>query len=520
MLLQRFQIETFSRLCFVTLGTIYFLSQLLFFFGFSLNTFTSVGIVIVAIILSNLFIKNKKLIYPTLFIVLTFILFVIINLYIDFTWDGQAYHQEMAIRMAEGWNPITTKQDAIWVYHYPKAFETLGAFFYMIFGTIKAVKIPNLFIFLLLFLYSFSYIKKYYSKVESLGISVIIAFNPILLCQLTSNLVDGFLYAICIILVLSYLNLKKNKRYLIDFFLALIILVNIKYTGVVFACAIIGYVGFYELFIKKNRAIVKKIVIASIAMIPFLYTPYIKNNLIENNHVFYPLMGENKIDFAENYVPEIIKPYNRFERIILANFTTISNRGEGEFKIPFTFSMKELQRYRNGGPRNGILGVWWSGLLLISLLYYFFNLIKLRKEFAFSHFEMIILCILFFTFINKAGWWYRYTPFIWLIPLFLTLSIKRYKKSRLFEYNFLFIAIVNGLLTLSISFGAKYIDTKRFEDNLQKLASKSYRIDFGDFYGNKILLKEYDIKYIESDKSTFKNPISLNSEVILEIQDE
>lgn len=520
MLSRIFQIETFSRLCFLFLGTLYFLSQLLFLSGFSITKFGGIAIIILSLVIANLLLKVKSISYSLLLVVLTSLLFLVSSLYIDFTWDGQAYHQEMSIRMAEGWNPVTTKQDSIWVYHYPKAFETLGTFFYLIFGTIKAVKISNIFIFLLLFLYSFSYVKSRYNKIQSIAIATIIALNPIFLGQLTSNLVDGFLYAVSILMILSYLQSKKNKSYVFDLFAALIILVNIKYTGVVFAIAILGYIVCTEFFIEKNKALVKRIIITGILAVPFLYTPYIKNNFIENDHIFYPLMGENKIDFAENYVPEVIKPYNRIERVILANFITVSNRNEGKFKIPFAFSTRELIRFRNGGPRGGGLGVWWSGILILSLIYYFINILKHRKEFKFSHFESIILFILFFMFINKAGWWFRYTPYVWLIPLLLVLSIKRYKTSKIFELGFFSIIVINGLLTLSISFGAKLLDTRRFEAKLKGLTSKTQQIDFGRFYGNKTLLKEYGVNYIEADKATFKNPVPLNSEVTLEREDE
>ena len=66
--------------------------------------------------------------------------------------------------------------------------------------------------------------------------------------------------------------------------------------------------------------------------------------------------------------------------------------------------------------------------------------------------------------------------------------------------------------------GAIYLDTKRFEKKILQLKSEEpvVSMDFGDFYGNKFLLKEYGINYVEKKKATFTQPTELNSEVFFE----
>ena len=514
-----FKLETLSKLCFLFLGTSYLFSQLFFAIGLSISQTYGFVVIGLSLILSNIILRERKFIYNACLFALTVLLFLVAQFYIDQTWDGQAYHQEMTLRMAQGWNPYGSQQGGTWVYHYPKAYETLGVFFYQIFGTIKAIKMVNLFIFVTLFLYTFSYLKQKFRRNESLLIAIAIAFNPVLLGQLTSNLVDGFLYAIAVIMVVAYLQWKSDKRSVIDFFLALIILINIKFTGVIFAIAIAGYIFLKEWITNKEtrKQNITRLLVVGLLGSFFLYTPYIKNNLIENGHVFHPLMGKNSSEFHQDYVPDIIKPYSPFQRVILSNFVTVCNRSEGAFKIPFTFSITELQRFRNGGPRGGSFGVWWSGILVLSLLYYFFGILKHRKEFKISHYELITVCILILTFANAAGWWFRYTPFIWLIPLFFLLSIKRYQAYVLPERGLFAIALINGLLTLSISMGAKMLDTKRFERKILQLKNEQpVSIDFGNFYGNKFLLKEYGIEYVEKKRATFTQPTELNSEVFFE----
>tara|TARA_R110002074_G_scaffold14142_5_gene49408 strand:- start:245 stop:1843 length:1599 start_codon:yes stop_codon:yes gene_type:complete len=519
--IRKINIELLARLFFIFFGLLYFFTQIVLLIGFSLTKINCLIIAISSIVISNFILKIKRfLFYNSISIIVLLICFLLINQYIDLTWDGQAYHQEITLRLADGWNPIKTKVSNIWVYHYPKSYETLGVFFYDLFGTVKAIKVTNIIFFIILFLYSNSYLKKHFNKKETFIYSLIITFNPVFLGQLTSNLIDGFLYAIVVILVISYLNIKKKSNYRIDFILAIIILINIKFTGLVFAFFISAYILVNEYLIAKSRTIkIKEFIFLTILIIPFLYSPYIKNNYLEKGHPLYPVMGDNNFAFIDNYEPDIIKPYHRINKVLISNFTTVTNRKEGEFKIPFTFSIRELQRFRNGNPRLGSFGVWWSGILIFSIFFYAYYVYIHRKKFKLSDYEYIIAVIIFITLINKGGWWFRYTPFIWLIPLLLFLSIKRYQKSKKAEITFSLIVFINGLLTLSISFGAIYLDTKRFEKKLLNLKSKninSLKIDFGAFYGNKTLLKEYDISYVEAKKETFKEIIMFNSEVAMD----
>ena len=58
---------------------------------------------------------------------------------------------------------------------------------------------------------------------------------------------------------------------------------------------------------------------------------------------------------------------------------------------------------------------------------------------------------------------------------------------------------------------------QRFEKKLVNLNStNNLKIDFGVFYGNKTLLKEYNVNYIEAKKETFKEIIMFNSEVAMD----
>ncbi|NQX84814.1 MAG: hypothetical protein HRT67_02640 [Flavobacteriaceae bacterium] len=444
--------------------------------------------------------------------------------YIDLTFDGQAYHQEMMIQMRKGWNPLynaidASNNQAVWVNHYPKSFEIIGTAFYSVFNTIKSTKAINL-IFLVL---SFLYVKNYLfairmEKLKAYKISFFVAFNPIIITQLNTNLIDGFLYAVSVILVCSYLMRAKQKKYFIDFILALLILFNVKFTGVVFATCLTGILLVYS-YVKGESIIVliKRVVVLMLISLPFIVTPYLKN-VYTNGHVFHPLMGKYKIDFAEDYVPDILKHKGSLERLVVTNFVSIGNRSDSYFKIPFTFNLQELKKLNNGSPRVGTFGVMWGGILLFSFVAYLWGVFKNRKKFKFSILEFIIITIIALMFLNKAGWWLRYTPYVWTIPLLLFLSINRYNKNSQFLNVLSVSAVVNTVLILVISIGLRAVDSFKMHQELKQLSAmnKEVTVDFNAYLGNKVLFEEYKIEYIEKDAKYFYNPKTINNVVIIE----
>ena len=522
----KFSIQRFTRLNLFFIVSIFVVTTMVFFSGAKLSFLNSVLILIVSGTVSNLIIGIKKdtLLLNSLSIINFCLLIFLSQLFIDLTFDGQAYHQEMMIQMANGWNPMfefidKTNNQSIWVNHYSKGYEVIGAVFYSFTKSITAVKFINTIFLGLSFLYPFLYFKKNNGTIKAILIALIVACNPVTLTQLMTNLIDGFLYCVTIITFFSYLLSKEERKYLVDFVFGFILLINIKFTGVVFGVALYGAIICYNLIVEKKKTsfFLKRVAFTLLIVAPFLYSPYIKN-YSEKGHPFYPLMGANNIDFVDEYVPDVLKNKNKVEKLLYTNFVSIGNRGDSKLKIPFTFTLNELQKLRNGAPRVGSFGVWWGGILLVSILYYLISIIKIRQKFKFSVFEFIIAIILLLLFFNKAGWWLRYTPYFWLIPLLLILSINRYKNDKK-EFKILFYLVtINAVFTLIVSLGLGYKDSELFKEKLRNLkeTNYTYKVDFDAYLGNKALFKEYNIPFYESKSKTFLKPKAFNNVVIIE----
>lgn len=519
-------INRFSRLIFFFIALLFVFTSLFFIFKFKLNITYSFIILTLSLIFSNSIIGLKKDVILINFILLGFISLMIYlsKFYIDLTFDGQAYHQEIIIQLSNGWNPIyetidNSNNQSLWVNHYPKSYEIIATIFYSITDRITGIKFLNLIILVLSFLYPFRYFSKKENFKNAIFIASIIALNPVLLTQLMTNLVDGFLYGLSVILIFSYLLSKREKKYYYDFVFGFLILINVKFTGLVFGFFILSIILLYELFTEKLNLVVllKKIILLSFITIPFLVAPYLKNT-ISNGHPFYPVMGAGKVDFIDEYIPTVIKDKNKISRLILTNFASIGNRDDSQIKIPFTFSFNELQKLRNGAPRVGSFGVLWGGILLTSFFIYMISIYRLREKFKLSIYELYILVIFFLLLLNKGGWWLRYTPYFWLVPLFFLLSIKRYRNINLYLKGLFFMVAINGLLTLTISLGLRYFDSSKFISKLNGLKknNKIVTVDFKSYLGNKALFKEYNINYIEANSKFFKNEQIFNNIVVIE----
>ena len=173
---------------------------------------------------------------------------------------------------------------------------------------------------------------------------------------------------------------------------------------------------------------------------------------------------------------------------------------------------------RNAAPRVGSFGVWWGGILLLSFGYYLIAVFQLKRRFKFSVYEAIIGVIILLLLLNKAGWWLRYTPYFWLIPLLLVLSVNQYKSTKK-ELKFLcLLVIINGLLTLTVSLGVRYKDSRAFISKLDSLrkTKDTVQVDFGAYLGNKALFNEYKIPFIERALKSFIAPKQFNNIVYIE----
>ena len=237
----------------------------------------------------------------------------------------------------------------------------------------------------------------------------------------------------------------------------------------------------------------------------FGYPTYIRN-IKEEGHVFHPLYGTRKLPgvFALDYSKG--NQFINFSKSIFAR-TTFSKAFENHvsYKIPFTFNQYELERYAFAGVLIGGFGVWWSGIVifaimgLIVLFIYHLNGIK-KKEI--TNMLFLLTTILISSLSNPHAYIARYVPQLYLLPiLFLIIRFIVLKKQNLLDKILIFAMYLN-LLFMGGYFINNIIATNQRHEELRKLSTikSPIYVDFGNQSSNKILFKEYQIKYIQIKK--------------------
>ena len=280
------------------------------------------------LVLSLFSIISLKTIWPFIFYLAVFILSIIISyVFFDMSYDGKAYHQSAIYHLSKDFNPyfdILSKKDTqyyTYINHYPKVFEIVSSSIYAFTDKIQTAKCFNLIFIFSNIIIGFFLIKEClgFNKLLTSIFSLIIALNPVVISQICTFYVDGFMYSTIVALIYAILLRVKNTSTLINIsiFLLSVILCNIKFTSLVYFFIIFfSATGLFLLYNDKKSFsfILKNGILTIVLGIAFLgYNPYVKNYKA-GNHIFYPIYGEKKIDIITHVSPTEFKGKNRFEK--------------------------------------------------------------------------------------------------------------------------------------------------------------------------------------------------------------
>lgn len=418
----------------------------------------------------------------------------------DTTYDSNTYHKTSIGELKEGWNPVyetieehneseknetkLTNTYEIWNNHYAKSYDYYAANIYVVTGNIETGKSIYPITIIATFLICFTYLNTKYQKKISVFLSLLISLNPITLCQLGTFYNDGLLgnYLILMIITLTALltqEEKINKKYNYAlYFITLIILMNIKFTGLVYAGIYsLLYYAYILLNKKQRKEHIKTITTIGITslivgiMVVGLST-YPKN-LKNNSHPFYPLYGENSVDIMEGNTPNELKTKNRFERFLIANFSETHNSMElndkYKIKIPFTFKTEELKYYIGPDVRIGGFGVLFSGILIISIIIILKEIIK-QKHKATIYLIPIIGTIILIT-ILKDAWWARYIPQLYITPIIALILNKKEenKKQKITNIALIVVLTINTILIAGPATLNIILEKQKVEESFKEL---------------------------------------------------
>jgi hypothetical protein len=463
-----------------------------------------------------------------------FLLTLVMSKIYDKSWDGMTYHQKAVIELNEGWNPFYEslpyeKQHSkyydrkivlnLWVNHYSKGAETFAAILMGLTKNVESGKVFNILLLLTSFccvFFSLINLKKWNTAWISV-LSLVAAFNPIAINQLLSYYVDGAVGSLLLIVISQFISLafsnqrNKDTSIFLSLFFASVILINLKFTGLVyliwlclcFACLILHLRQFQLL----KRFLYVSLATGIIAVIIGGFNPYVTNT-VNFGHPFYPIAGKSKVDISAHNIPPELKEYNAVGKFFVSNFSKSNNADINrtypiELKVPLTFSRQEIRAFQSEGVRLGGMGVLWSGILCLSVLGACVAAAKLsRKNFLYLFFTSSAIFIS--ALMNPMSWWARFVPQLWLLPVIIFFfSIFVYKRRTLqwIAKTGLVLMLINSMLIAAVYVHSVLITTKRANelfDRLQKSTIPTY-VYFDIFPSNQKKLEAKNIPYIQVD---------------------
>jgi hypothetical protein len=465
------------------------------------------------------------------------------HLYTD-VWDSNSYHKQAVGLLYYGWNPVyqsswdfetvahTTQlysPSLTWSEVYPKATWYFSAMLYKITGNIESGKIFTMISMLMLFVLGFDYLfEKGYGKIRSAVVAVFIAFNPIPLSQFRSFYLDGFACNILLIIMLEmiiiedrcYKKDKKNNWYLLV--LSVAIGCALKTSIVMFNIIICATYFIYNLItnIVLKKPLLNSLLIGLplffaglIGVVIIGFSPYITN--IARYHNF-SYKSDELMEYLFPFKAGLVDCESNFQAFFVSIFSKMDSREyttiKETVKIPFSIHPNEIAHYSLADTIKGGMGIWFSGLLILSLIIIFRYLLfcRRKRKSIENRFALLLIAVIFIAVsITPLTYWHRYIGFIYIIPIVAVLSLLihgQFKKNDFILFLTIFTAYVNiaPWFLYTVKDIQKSVVT---EAQLMGMSNRSkdgmkYEVALAsdEFVGILYNLKDWNIDYIYLDK--------------------
>jgi hypothetical protein len=419
----------------------------------------------------------------------------------DFSGDGQWYHLPAILALAEGWNPFHTPQLAEWnpgfeqaistaavyVQHYAKGVWIIAAAAYRATGLLEATKVFNLLYMLAAYLLAASFLSRLgLSRMWARALALATAANPVTLYQMASFFVDGQLAALCtlvVVLSLDYFH-RLRPQALILLAACMVMLVNVKFTGLVYAVALgASLAGLAWLNGKRResgRYVATGLASVLLAVVVIGYQPYV-TNLVTQGNPFYPAVGRDEAadkatrDQFNRWAPEEFMASNRMEKLARSVMAKSSGaQSMPKWKVPFTVDKRELYIFFNTEPRYGGFGPLFGAVLLLTLAVFpVAKTVTVRKVWIIG--AGLATAMVLTVLVNPEAWWARLSPQLWLVPVILisALAMGAPAWPRRIAAALTVLLLANAMLVAGLNWGRAADKNLAFRQQLASLQEMS-----------------------------------------------
>lgn len=441
----------------------------------------------------------------------------------DYTYDGQSYHQDIMAAIADGWNPVYRSHSpdetptSLWVNHYNKGLETIQAVVNTCFGNIEAgkgISFIGVLSSLCLCGYMLTVRLRMLSGWKRFFYAVSFTCCPVVLCQWLTYYIDWSMYSLLLSLVSVFCLLQDDKEDIL-FYMAIGMII---FMAACFKFNILFFTGLAVLFyclllmLEKRYGRLKRIILTGglslvAGIVVGAYNPFITNTL-EHRNPFYPLMGEEKVDIMTDNTPSKLKGKNRLESMVRAYFSypTNSRAFPVEWAVPATVRRPQEIYNIMVDQRVGGFGAFFSAILLISTFVFLFTLREKTKYRG--YFLYLLSALIVSLFILPSGWWARYVPFFWAVPLvmlcYTEIAGLQYSWLRFLRSAAYLLVLVTIFILGGISFKTAVDYTGHVEEWCTKLQTFNppVRVSFGVFPAYRKKFERYGVLYQVVSKDT------------------
>ncbi len=465
--------------------------------------------------------ETRQLFFKSTIVILLIIIISILfsNLFYDITFDGQMYHLESSIQMKTGWNPFKKELPAdlnqsIWLNHYGKGGEAPQAAIYALTNRIETTKATNFILLAGSFCLTLSLLIRLgrFSFRKNILFSILLAFNPVSFYQLLSTYIDGQLcsFLLCFIIVAWFIFLDANRFYLLLLACILIVIINIKFTSIVFG-AIFTFGTLIIYLVTKNRKAFQRVLIVSILATVFAvgivgYFPYVINS-VQYHDPLYPGMKMLQSEAAKQ-TPESFMHMNRFGKFFTSFFSHtddlhlyLDKNPSIPLKVPFTVNKTDL--YNAAKPyvvHMAGFGPFFSGICVAAIAFFCLFLVRLKRWNTWIPVFILIATVLFSVFIISEAWFARYAPQLWFVPVFLLIVSEFDQRITVSKFR----NLIYGIALLNISFclvSFPYIYYKSAQINYEleqlKATKQIVPVQFTYYTSNRVRFFEHGIPFHE-----------------------
>jgi hypothetical protein len=463
---------------------------------------------------------RKTLTVSTGIIVTVIVVSILFSLlFYDISFDGQMYHIDAAFYLKNGWNPFKNElspdiNQALWLNHYGKGVEAPEAAVYALINRIESTKSVNFMVMAASFCLSMSFLLRLgrFSFRKNLFFSFLLSCNPIVIYLLLTTYVDGQLasYLLCFLAAAGLLYRNANRFYLMLLAMLLIIVLNIKFSSVVFA-AVFSAGLLLALMLDRQIKSLKKVFVICVLATGFGvgvvgYFPYVSNT-VHFHDPLYPGFHLLKSEAAK-LAPESFARRNRFSRFFISFFSHTDELHiyrdkdpQIPSKIPFSFNKTDI--YNALKPtvcRMAGFGPFFSGISILGLVFFIISAWRVHDKKQLTPVLVVLGTLLVSVFLISEAWYARYVPQLWFVPVIALMASEYYGPSFMRLKNLLYVIVLINLFFAFASFPYVFYQSEKIDYELAqlKVSGQTISVRFTYFVSNRIRFLEKQIPFQET----------------------